>query len=542
MNNEWDNIIKEKLGAFEEAPPAYMWDKIASGIPAATTKVAFYKTLTFKITSIAASIILLLGFAWLMSDNNSAKNKNSIAPLVNTNPQQNKHSDQAIDNNTKQINSSKSDKNIIASNNNSQTKTITNDFSDKSNSPVNTKAKSNNASLINSSKTQINNEPIENLAQNTTASSDNNEIIASKVNVTPKHDANMQSPKVVAEASSAEIAVTTTNISTPNTNATNSTSGDNSQQTLQANTSVAIANAETNTSVNIEASAETQSAENSTVVISENNENQNEAELSQVSTSNDTTEENHIADYQQEMPKSDFHPKTRTFNRIGFGVHYGIESIQIDDKNLLTNNIDLSFNFQNLSFIMQSGIGMQYSQDVRGYNLEYMRNDYLATEMRFDSAVFVMDSTGNVSLVPVNPYYTDVYDSIHHTHNASYNEKYYSLRIPVMIGYQKDFKRMGLFAKGGIFYSRVIYRQKTAIYEPDESSRMIKIDYTGSERVSNQIQYVFSAGFAYRFSRNLQFSGELMTKYYQNSLYDNPDYANLNPWSLEGRIGLVYFL
>lgn len=223
-------------------------------------------------------------------------------------------------------------------------------------------------------------------------------------------------------------------------------------------------------------------------------------------------------------------------------MHYGLESIYINDNQLISNNIDFSFNYQNLNFILQSGVGIQFSHDVRSYNLEYMRNDYLTTEMRFDSATFVMDSTGQVNLVPINPYYTEIYDSIHHTYNATYLEKYYSIRIPLMVGYQKDYKKFGLFAKGGVLYSRVIYKEKNAIFEPDEYSRLIKIDYSGSERVSNQIQYLLSFGVAYRFSKNLQFNGEIMTKFYQHSLYDNPAYSGINTWSVEGRFGLMYFI
>ncbi len=517
-NNEWDNIIKEKLGAFEEAPPTYMWDKIASGIPANTVKIAFYRTKVFKVTSIAASIILLLGFMWFLTDKESIYNYRDNN-LSTSNKLLNVDKNEIVSFKEKNIKNSTSNRKITYKKTKQKQALVANNIS-KSNKEISSKTiriSSSNSDIAHQNKGAIKKH------QNRALNSYSQEVANNSSNV--KQDEKKILPKVIVETNAVDIA-DSKSISENEIGINNSTSV--STENIAVSSSVT---SEVNTDIRVETKTEI----NNSINVVSNTQNQSNIEI-------DHIESNAIGASPKEIPNSDFHPKTRTFNRIGFGAHYGLESIQINDNNILSNNIDLSFNFQNLNFIMQSGVGISYSKDVRGYNLEYMRNDYLTTEMRFDSATFVVDSIGNVNIVPVNPYYTDVYDSIHHTYNATYNEIYYSLRIPLMIGYQKDFKRIGIFAKGGVFYSRVIYRQKTAIYEPDESSRMIKLNYSGSARVSNQIQYVLSAGLAYRFSRNIQFSGELMTKFYQNSLYDNPDYAKLNPWSLEGRIGLVYFL
>lgn len=511
INNEWDNIIKDKLGAFEEAPPAYMWDKIASGIPAASAKVVFYKTTLFKISAVAATIILLLGFGWMWSENNIAKPNNN--ELLTNTIEQNNNSKNINNYNDNSPGDIKIEEKVAIENSNPQVDSKNENEAAGINISSHTKSQYNTHKQSSEKNTQ------EELANTVSDNSD--------VSVTGESNNSLDNnthPKLAAEISSSEIA---------------STHNSNSSAENVAKADI-ISQKESSQERNNEITTKSSVVVNKkSVEVSKEDEEQALTQFPLVKTL--AQEEDGLSISPEEIPNS-FQPRYRSFNRIGIGAHYGIESIQVNDKQLLSNNIDLSFTFQNLNLIMQSGIGIQFSKDIRDYDLEYLRNDYLATEMRFDSAVFVMDSLGNVNLVPVDPYYTDVYDSIHHTHNASYYEKYYSLRIPVMIGYQKDYKNIGLFAKGGIFYSRVIYKQKTAIYEPDESSRMIQLNYEGTERVSNQIQYVFAAGFAYRFNKNLQFTGEIMTKYYQNSLYDNPAYSNTNPWSAEGRVGLIYFI
>jgi hypothetical protein len=195
-----------------------------------------------------------------------------------------------------------------------------------------------------------------------------------------------------------------------------------------------------------------------------------------------------------------------------------------------------------LSFILQTGIGTQFSKDRISYNVEYKRNDYLTTEMRFDSATFVLDSNGIAKIVPVNPYYEDIYDSINHTYSNDFTEYYYSLRLPLLVGYQKDYGKFGLTAKGGFIYSILISKQRTEVYSPDEASRVVMLQYDGAERVSAQIQYVLSVGIVYRLNKSFHLQCDLMGKYYQNSIYETSVYSKMNPWSAEARLGLVYFL
>ena len=525
MNKEFDNIIKDKLGSFEEAPPAYMWDKIASGIPVATP-TAFYKTSSFKIAAVAASIAVIIGLSWVYKANkqNSISKQEPIQlkeiqktaniESISENSNITHYSDDKINKTNQKVEKINSKEIKSTNSNKEKTETQSIDLKSHKNSNIakDTKtsyhnySKNNNSFRLSKSEDVLNNEDVlitaavlkgkeeKEVAAVRITKKENNEAIKEEA-ITIVEDVDN---KIELEENSEEQLVVAIN--------ENSEEQSKSQETIEKPEEIIETKA-----VEVE--------EDSFDIAKQAEEVNNDNKLNK-----------------------DFNPKTREFNKYGLGVHYGYEYVKLNDDNINIHNIDMSFNYRNLNFILQTGIGGQYSKDDRVYNLEYKRNEYLTTEIRFDSAQFVIDSTGTPQLVPVNPYYTDVYDSVNYMQSDNFTESYYSLRIPLMIGYQKDFGRFGGFIKGGFIYSVLITKNRSEVYSLDESSRLVMLQYSGSKRVDSQIQYVMSGGLVFRINKKLHFQTEIMGKYYQSSIYDNPIYDNIKPWSIEGRVGLVYFL
>jgi hypothetical protein len=77
---------------------------------------------------------------------------------------------------------------------------------------------------------------------------------------------------------------------------------------------------------------------------------------------------------------------------------------------------------------------------------------------------------------------------------------------------------------------------------PEEKARITSVEFEQNQRKSSQIEYALSTGVVYRFNKKFHLHAEVMGKFYQFSIYENPSYANINPWSVEGRLGLVYYL
>ncbi len=576
MNNkEIDKILKQKLEAISDTPPDYMWERIAAGITQPATKIAFYQTKTFKIASIAALLLLISSTAWFVTTkynlNKTSESKIST-PLVKTNT-------------TKNINRSNS----------------TNSKLSKTNKEVLTTNRALKENKLNTVITSPSIAKKQEAGENRTINKSKNkaslkqkilhtEIIAGSSNSFAANPA--QSNSLVKDKSgnkNPSYHKTTKNLSTeiskenedPNTTSTAiaitkntvSTSVEAQSSIIEQETAPTKAKAAEKITITKNRKAQSKqtiisiaerntiSSPNKTTTVNSNSNKSKEIKIenTQIAKNTKTKVSTPITASTQKTTSTDelsdsisnevtnpiyntFYPKNRIFNRYGIGVHYGIETVTTGDKRIYTNNIDLSFNYQNLNFIFQTGAGIQYSKNQRNYNLEYIKNEYLSTQLRFDSLSFVTDTTGTVSVVPVNPYYEDIYDSVNHKFNASFYEYYYSLRIPLLVGYEKDYKNIGLFIKGGFFYNYIIYRQKSKIYQPDNSSRTLHIQYNGEERRGSIIEYTLALGGEYKINKQLHFSAEIISKFYQHSIFNKSLISNTKPWSIEGRIGIIYFL
>ncbi len=576
MNNkEIDKIVKQKLEAISDNPPEYMWERIAAGIAQPATKIAFYQTKTFKIASIAALLLLISSTAWFFTTKynlNKASKFKINTSLIKTNTTKNVTSFNSTNSKL-----SKSKKEILTTNRELEEKKLNtvdastsitkkqkagkNKSLSKSNSKAPLKQKRLHTEIIAGSSNSIATNP----AQSSSLIKEKSEIKNPAYHKTTKNlNAEVSTEDGAPNTTSTAIATTENTVfasveaqssiikqgEVPTKAKTVKKLAITKNRKTQGKQTITTSNTKKNTI----------STPNKPTTVSNNNKSKEiEMENAQVAENTKTKNSTPITASTQKTTGTDklsdsissevtnpiynkFYPKNRIFNRYGIGIHYGIETINTGDKRIYTNNIDLSFNYQNLNFIFQTGAGIQYSKDQRNYNLEYIKNEYLSTQLRFDSLSFVTDTTGSVSVVPVNPYYEDVYDSVNHKFNASFYERYYSLRIPLLVGYEKDYKNIGLFIKGGFFYNYIIYRQKSKIYQPDNSSRTLHIQYTGEERRGSIIEYTLALGGEYRINKQLHFSAEFISKFYQHSIFDKSIISNTKPWSIEGRIGLIYFL
>lgn len=517
-HNQFDRIAKDKLGNIEEAPPAYMWDRIASEISTAPTKLAFYKTAKFKWASVAAGVLLVLGLAWMQTKQQKAnlvEAQDSLEQQELIVPQE---KPLEIPKDTEQMGQYKG--NVMSNASETEVENQNLDASVEESGHIDD-SELHNSNFNSQLQNQI--ELVGDLEKKSL------EPIMEGINFDLQQEPQEVEMAVLTEVKE-ELFVDSTALA-DDASVLQSEEG-NQEEVAMPEKVEEEELAEENIREFVVAIEES--------VVEEETEEEEEFEESVAVEENAANAERQSA--VDEKPKSRFQPRYRSFNRYGFGAHYGVETIFLSEQNVNVNNVDFSFNYQNLNFILQSGLGVQYSRDQRDYHMEYLRNDFLKTELRFDSAIFVLDSNGKAKLVPVDPYYEEIYDSVNHEYNSYFYETYYSLRIPIMLGYQRDFKKHGFFVKGGIFYSIVMQELRSDIFEPDEYSKLLTSEYQGASRKSTQIQFAFSGGYVYRFSKYFHLHAEVMGKYYQGSLYDNPDYEGFSPWSIEGRLGLVFFM
>jgi hypothetical protein len=214
--------------------------------------------------------------------------------------------------------------------------------------------------------------------------------------------------------------------------------------------------------------------------------------------------------------------------------------MDIDNYKLTDQALDLSFNYQNMNLIIQTGLGVRFSEDQATYDIKYKRWEYWKTQVRFDSASLYVNSNGDTIFQPANVYYEEIYDSLSHSYQATAKEHYTILQIPILLGYQIDYDKFAIFIKGGIRYSLIAYQQNDDLFIPDENSRITDYNYPIKTRAKSNIDYELALGGAYKINKHFQIQAEAFGRFYHYSIYEENPPSGIHPWSLSIRAGLIY--
>lgn len=497
LEKEFDHIVKQKLEAITDTPPAYMWDRIASGMPAAAVSSGL--STTVKLSMVAAMVVLISGLSFLIMQEGEAVKRDVIKNVQFNN------SEYSIKR-TQQVSNLKEPVSPTPENSNLQNQT------GKISSKIE-KSKKLDQQLVQKTTKRVNDEVSDNEFDALVKLHNPSEIRKAEQPVSLDKDLVKTNTEVNHQAVSYPLAI--------------------DPKTTEAKAAVVKENNAISTTeevaVGSEGNKETKASEQN-VASSQVEETNNEVSTTAVAKTPKHDE--------TEVLRDD--PKNRQLNKYGIGFHYGPEFMDIDGAKLTDHGFDFSFNYQNLNFILQTGLGLRFSQDQIAYNMKYERWDYLETQIRFDSAVFVLDQYGNPVLQPVDPYYVDVYDSITHSYYATATQQTTMLQIPILVGYQQDFKRFAYFIKGGIRYSLVIYTHTKDLLEIDNQSRLVNMNYPQQIRTKSNIDYELALGGVYKLNKSFQVQAEIFGRYYHYSIYEKNPPSEVNPWSLSGRIGLVY--
>jgi hypothetical protein len=498
IEQEFDRIIKEKLEGINSAPPADMWGRIAANIPAtapaATVAASTAMSSAIKAIIVAASILIVGGLSYLVSHKNTQTERSHIE---NTNYSNQdyviKHVDVKYD--------------VVAEENQELNESSENKTTNLKSIIASKKA---DKSINKDKETVAFNKQFDSLER--TQKANNKKASHNKANasVTPTPEVKKEEMSFVE----------------------NTEVNDLEQELTQELSNEEKVMVETTTIM-----------PNNLIVVNEQNK---EEEQAVVAVAENKSSKAELVEKKGQMSETTAeainNPKNRKINKYSIGLHYGPEFMDIDGLKLTDQAVDFSFNYQNYNFILQTGIGVRMSSDRVAYDMKYKRWDYLETQIRFDSAVFVIDQNGNAVLKPVDPYYVEVYDSLNHSYSATAIEQNVMLQVPLLIGYQVDFKKFAYFVKGGIRYSLVVYKNTKNLMEVDEHSHLVNMNYTGESRAKSNIDYELAFGGSYKLTKQLCVEAEVFGRYYHYSIYEENPPSGIHPWSLSGRVGLVYSL
>ncbi len=530
---EFDHIIKQKLESIADAPPAYMWDKIAAGIPA-SAPVGGGMATSLKVALVAASVAIIGGLSFLLMQNKSQTNRDVIENVRYSN-------DNYL---IKKRNLTKKNEElnpkITETPINKSTQSTIKSIDHKSNTAAKNESYTANTSsvkAVNTSENEIQEQEFDNIVTKTKVRPATNRSTTASTQ-SPERKAEVKKEGVAYQLAVAPVIAPEKEV------ISNQEAEKPVQETAVLNESTVANNENAQSTEEVEQEpivAESQSEQ----VVEESN-------VSQEKVSEASKEEQEVESVANpvalDAPKVEEeatvrdNPKTRQLNKYGIGLHYGPEIIDIDGTKMTDQGFDFSFNYQNINFIVQTGLGLRFSQDKVAYDMEYKRWDYLETQIRFDSAVFVLDQNGNPVLQPVNPYYEEVYDSLNHSYHATATEQSVMLQVPLLLGYQKDFKKFAYFVKGGIRFSVLAYSNTKDLFELDEQSKLVNMNYPYQNRAKTNIDYELSLGGLYKINKNFQIHAEAFGRYYHYAIYEENVASGVYPWSVSGRVGIVYIL
>jgi len=208
-------------------------------------------------------------------------------------------------------------------------------------------------------------------------------------------------------------------------------------------------------------------------------------------------------------------------------------------------SFDLAVNYKYHNYSIQTGLGLDYSEDNWDYLIKYKRNEYLGSYECVDSIWFspYFDTITN-SIVMLPNYITStesVYDSINHSLSKQSKNHYYYLHVPLVLGYKfYEAKKLSMSINGGAMLSILIVKNEPTIGYYDEGIRVTSIDDMKLTRIKTNWQLLLGLNIEYQLVNKLSIAIEPSLKYYVKSIYNTNNINSKNPYSLGLGVGLIY--
>lgn len=208
-------------------------------------------------------------------------------------------------------------------------------------------------------------------------------------------------------------------------------------------------------------------------------------------------------------------------------------------------NSDLRLSWQRNDFMIQTGFGIDYSNDQWNYSYDFRQKEVVGSYTKVDSISFIqsMDSLGNIIYLP--RYFTssqNVYDSINR-HTSHFARDYYTyIHFPVLMAYRVfSFRRLDVHMKLGPVFSILISKTQNTPDNALADSRLILSKNNRISRLSTNYYMVAACDIKYSISSNIALTLEPTLRYFKDPFYEAGPSSD-NPWSAGFRFGLTYNL
>jgi len=214
-------------------------------------------------------------------------------------------------------------------------------------------------------------------------------------------------------------------------------------------------------------------------------------------------------------------------------------NIYPDGQNRNDYSLELVAAYEKSRFIIESGIGANYTSESAKYQVNYSSYDSVGYYIGVTSFSI---APGNPDSVIFETSLKSVYDSIAHYQITENTNKFVYLQIPLRIGYRIiEANRFSIDLKAGVLLSLQVYRDVPEVPYQGSDAEQIEVIRQYPDRLKTTWQYTASLGFNYQINRQTRFSLEPVYRQYINSVYSTGSaYPARSPYSF-GIRGGIYF-
>ncbi len=223
-------------------------------------------------------------------------------------------------------------------------------------------------------------------------------------------------------------------------------------------------------------------------------------------------------------------------SNLSFGIFYAPEKIYYPSRqNQKSNTFDINGIYHFSNFLVQSGIGISFVEDLCDYDVNYNKWDVVGSYFDVDTLGF--DSiTGNPIYVGEEK---PVYDSVSKSSESNTINKYTYLRIPIIFGYQKDFKRFSYHIKGGPVLNILVKSTEPEPASFGSDVAVQSIDRLSPGRINTYWQLYMGMGLTYHINHKIGILVEPTASYNLSTIYERNYMTSKRPYSIGIRTGIL---
>ena len=237
-----------------------------------------------------------------------------------------------------------------------------------------------------------------------------------------------------------------------------------------------------------------------------------------------------------------FSGRKHRFKNVFAGISYEKELYARDYsfvEGREAQSVGLELGYKWGATFVKTGVDFQKVKDAGFYEITYLQNEVVGSELRVDSVIYEHDSEQHL----IRKYITSevkIYDSLEHSVQENPVNHYSYLRIPFAVGYRHKLSKILLTASLGTEFSVLVAGEEPVPVLQGEELRVTRIIQKSGLSPKTDWQILFSGGVYYPLADRLMIGTEILYRTDVEQVYNTDNKSFIRPFSWSVRTGLKY--